>query len=341
MIKPPASNRRPAPQNDSSKAHSKKLHSRNSHNNGYDFALLLESTPSLRPFLIAKSDSALSLDFANPHAVRALNSALLKSYYAIEYWTLPEGALCPPIPGRVDYIHHIADLLNATLFTKRQEKHNTSRKRQSGKGKRAFKLLDIGTGASGIYGLLAAQHYGWECVGSDINPESLANVSKIIEQNPALSSRFSVREQTDKGSIFKGIIREAEHFDVSVCNPPFHDSPSAAEKAARRKTTNLRKNNDNSKAKLEPKLNFGGQDAELWCNGGERLFLKRMIKESKEFAGQCGWFTSLVSKSENLTPAIKQLNKLNAKDVRTIAMHQGNKKTRILAWTFQEITTKN
>jgi len=341
MNKTSASNRRSAPQNGTSKTHSKKFHPRNAHNKGYDFALLLKSTPSLQPFLITKTDCALSLDFANPQAVTTLNAALLKSYYAIEYWTLPEGALCPPIPGRVDYIHHIADLLNAAPFAKAREKHDSSTKRQTDKTKHVYKLLDIGTGASGIYALLAAQQYGWECVGSDINPVSLANVSKILKQNSVLASRFSVREQTDKGSIFKGIIQEAEHFDVSVCNPPFHDSPSAAQEASQRKVSNLSKNRSNGKSQPYPKLNFGGQHAELWCNGGERLFLKRMIKESKEFAAQCGWFTSLVSKSDNLKPAIKQLNKLNAKEVRTIEMHQGNKKTRVLAWTFQEIITEN
>jgi len=59
-----------------------------------------------------------------------------------------------------------------------------------------------------------------------------------------------------------------------------------------------------------------------------------MIKESKQFGGQCRWFTSLISKSEHVKPAIKLLHKLEATDIKEIEMKQGNKITRILAWTF-------
>jgi 23S rRNA (adenine1618-N6)-methyltransferase len=59
-----------------------------------------------------------------------------------------------------------------------------------------------------------------------------------------------------------------------------------------------------------------------------------MIKESHTFSTQCRWFTSLVSKAENLKPATRLIRKLGAVDVREIEMKQGNKITRILAWTF-------
>ncbi len=38
-------------------------------------------------------------------------------------------------------------------------------------------------------------------------------------------------------------------------------------------------------------LNFGGQQQELWCEGGEVAFIKKMIEESKGFAKQVMWFT--------------------------------------------------
>jgi 23S rRNA (adenine1618-N6)-methyltransferase len=59
-----------------------------------------------------------------------------------------------------------------------------------------------------------------------------------------------------------------------------------------------------------------------------------MMKESTIFAQQCRWFTTLVSKSENLKPSIKLLRKLDATEIKEIEMKQGNKITRILAWTF-------
>jgi 23S rRNA (adenine1618-N6)-methyltransferase len=40
-----------------------------------------------------------------------LNKAILKAFYKIEYWDIPLHYLCPPIPGRADYLHYTADLL--------------------------------------------------------------------------------------------------------------------------------------------------------------------------------------------------------------------------------------
>lgn len=292
---------------------SKNLHPLNIHKNGYDFPLLIKSCPRLNQYVDKNSHGNLSIDFANPEAVKALNTALLEHHYGVKGWDIPEGALCPPIPGRVDYIHYVADLLAET---------------------HEVKLLDIGTGANGIYPLLACKTYGWQCVGSDINAQSLENVSTIIEHNTDLKDNFTLRHQADKNQFFKGIIQPNEYFDVTVCNPPFHASEEDALKGSRRKVNNLARNRgDNAQIKNAP-LNFGGMEAELWCKGGEALFLKKMIKESKQFANQVGWFTSLVSKGENVKPLMKLINKSGAIEAREIEMVQGNKITRILAWRF-------
>jgi len=81
-------------------------------------------------------------------------------------------------------------------------------------------------------------------------------------------------------------------------------------------------------------LNFGGQNSELWCAGGEAAFLDRMIRESLEFANSIQWFSSLISKNGTLAGAYAALTKVNAAEVRTINMAQGQKVSRILAWTF-------
>jgi 23S rRNA (adenine1618-N6)-methyltransferase len=303
----------------------KALHPRNEHRQGYDFLALIKSAPSLAKYVKENNYGNLSIDFANPAAVKELNAALLKHYYNITNWNIPKGALCPPIPGRVDYIHYIADLLKVTPP---ESKSNNSHSK--------ITLLDIGTGASGIYPILASQIYNWQCVGSDINTQSIENVASIIASNPCLKGRFKLRIQNDKNSIFNGIIQEGEFFNVTVCNPPFHASQDEATKGSKRKLNNLaRHRGDKSDTSLtSPILNFGGQEAELWCKGGEIAFLKKLIKESKEFSSQCHWFTSLISKIENVKPAKKIINKLGATDIREIEMKQGNKATRILAWTF-------
>lgn len=290
------------------------LHPKNLHRHGYDFELLANTYPLLKTFVAENAYGNLSIDFADANAVKALNAALLEQYYGIVGWGIPEGFLCPPIPGRVDYVHYVADLLA-----------EGDHKLGAGSG---IKLLDIGTGANGIYSLLASKVYGWQCVASDIDPQSLANVAEIIDKNSSLQGAIDLRLQPEKSRIFSGIIQANEKFDVSVCNPPFHASLLDALKGNQQKRNNL------GVGATSSRLNFGGQNAELWCKGGEQKFLRTMIKESREFSGQCRWFTSLVSKSESLAPAKKLLRKLATSDIREIEMKQGNKITQILAWTY-------
>lgn len=294
---------------------SKGLHPRNQHRNGYDFAALVRSSPALEPYLQPKLDQELSIDFADPLAVKELNRALLLHHYEVDGWDIPDGFLCPPIPGRVDYIHHMADLI-AELTPPNPPADSP------------VKMLDIGTGANGVYSILARAEYHWECVGCDIDPESIANLRTILSKNPRLENGIELRLQSDKAHIFGGIIQEGEFYTLSVCNPPFHASLEEATKANLKKLKNL------GCSSPSPNLNFGGQKAELWCAGGEIRFLKRMIKESKRFASQCGYFSTLVSKAENVQPSIKLIRKLGASDLREIEMKQGNKITRILAWSF-------
>lgn len=321
--------------NKKTQSHHKHLHPRNLHNNGYDFPALIKSYSPLSSFVKANLHGNTSIDFADPKAVKALNAAILKKHYHINDWNIPEGALCPPIPGRVDYIHYIAELLGIDEPAVNCIDNNAS---GAATKKRKIKMLDIGTGANGIYPLLACKIYGWHCVGSDINTESISNVSSIIASNAELKNCFELRIQHNKNHMFDGIIQAGERFDVTVCNPPFHASQEEALKGSKRKLDNLARNRGEQKVAMPDKsdttLNFGGQNAELWCKGGERMFLKKLIKESQTFSAQCRWFTSLVSKIDNVKQAKKLIQKLGATDVQEIEMKQGNKITRILAWTF-------
>src|SRR5450830_1257395 len=195
-----------------------------------------------------------------------------------------------------------------------------------------FCVRDIGTGASGIYPLLGVAEYGWHFVASDINADSLSNVQKILDSNPASSSQITLRLQHDPNTIFNNIIAPDDWFDLTMCNPPFHGSLAEAQEGTQRKWNNLSKKFTNDSA--TPVLNFGGQGAELWCLGGELAFIERMIKESTALSGRCFWFTCLVSKSANLAPLKVILKRVGVQEQREIAMAQGNKQSRFLAWTF-------
>ncbi|MFM9826951.1 23S rRNA (adenine(1618)-N(6))-methyltransferase RlmF [Flavobacterium sp.] len=301
------------------------LHSRNLHRLGYDFAALINIYPDLQQFVIINDyqidsnhseQAKQTIDFSNPKAVKALNKALLMANYDIQNWDIPENYLCPPIPGRVDYIHYIADLLT---------KNNNGIIPQG----ETIQVLDIGVGANCIYPILGNAVYGWSFVGTEIDEKALQNCKKIIEANPRLVDCISLQQQIESRYIFKNIITTEDRFTFTMCNPPFHNSQEEATKSSIRKINNL----ENTRT-LKPVLNFGGQNAELWCDGGESGFVTQMIFESAKYPMQCLWFTTLVSKKENLSSFYKTLNKVNVADFKTIDMAQGQKTSRILAWTF-------
>lgn len=296
-----------------SKEEKKQLHPRNKHRSRYDFSLLVKSCPDLRDFVLINPYGDESIDFADPRAVKMLNKALLAQYYRIKYWAIPENYLCPPIPGRADYIHYLADLLgesnNGVIPT----------------GK-SVKVLDIGTGANCIYPIIGHQEYGWAFVGSDIDRGAVQSAENIISANEDLRGTIQIRLQRDPRHIFEGIIKPGESFNLSLCNPPFHASAAEAAAGTQRKLRNLGK----------PKniLNFGGQHVELWCEGGELGFIHTMIEESQKFSRQCRWFTTLVSKSSNLPFVYGYLERAGALNVQTIEMAQGQKVSRFVAWSF-------
>ena len=292
------------------------LHPRNPHQGRYDFSVLCEVVPELEPYLRLNPSGEQTIDFGDPAAVVCLNRALLAQTYGVKHWMIPAGYLCPPIPGRADYIHYVADLLAGGAEV------------PTGKGVR---VLDIGTGANCIYPIVGSQSYGWKFVGSDIDPVSVKTARLIAESNPCLSKLVKVVQQKDRDSIFKGIIRKGDHFDLTICNPPFHASMAAAQAGTQRKQKNLGKGRPVSG---NAPLNFGGQKAELWCPGGEFAFITQMIRESVDFAAQVGWFTSLVSKGEHLRGLKKVLAQCSAKQVAVVQMSQGQKISRFLAWRF-------
>lgn len=305
------------------------LHPRNPHRGRYDFVQLCAACPELEAYLRANPAGDRTIDFSHAAAVLCLNRALLAHFYGVRHWMIPAGYLCPPIPGRADYIHCLADLLAG------------SNAGEVPKGKRV-KILDVGTGANCIYPIIGSQSYGWRFVGSDVDPVSVKTARLIVESNPCLTKMIRVVEQRDACSVFRGIIRAGERYEATLCNPPFHASMEDAQAGSARKVRNLSRGQSASRgakgASAETgagaKLNFGGQNSELWCAGGELAFIGKMIRESVDFAGQVGWFTSLVSKSAHLRVLQQELDRCGAAQVTVLPMGQGNKVSRVLAWRF-------
>jgi 23S rRNA (adenine1618-N6)-methyltransferase len=293
-----------------------RLHPRNRHREQYDFQLLTQACPALGPFVQRNIYGNESIDFALPEAVKWLNTALLKQFYQIGFWEIPEGYLCPPIPGRADYIHYVAELLSRS---------NDSKIPIGAK----VTCLDIGVGANCIYPIIGHHEYGWSFIGSDIDPVAIASAEKIVAANPSLKGAVDCRFQPNPADLFNGMLQKTEMVDIVVCNPPFYASLADAQAENLRKQRNLTK-----ETVTTPVQNFGGQNNELWCEGGEEKFVRTMVRQSRQFMRSVFWFSSLIAKKSHLPGIYDELRKAKAAHVKTIPMGQGNKTSRIVAWTF-------
>ena len=293
-----------------------RLHFRNKNRERYDLSALMISNPELINYVKPNKYGDNSVDFSNPIAVKILNKALLNHYYGIKNWEFPDENLCPPIPGRADYIHHIADLLRENNFDTIPIGDKIT-------------CFDIGVGANCIYPIIGVTEYDWKFIGSDIDPKSIESAMNIVNSNSSLKDKIECRLQEDRKYIFYGIIGREDKIDLSICNPPFHSSSEDALKGARRKVENL-----SGKKVKTPKLNFAGISNELICDGGEYKFINNMVRESKKFSKNCYWFSTLVSKQSNLKGIYKSLKKIEVSQIKTIPMGTGNKSSRIVAWTF-------
>ena len=281
----------------------KGLHPNNKFNTSYDFDDLIIKNPALKEFVAENKYGSITIDFSNPIAVKELNKALLFTFDKIALWNFPDKNLCPPIPGRLDYIHHLADLLST---------------------EEDVKILDIGTGATCIYPLLGVAAYNWNFVAVDIDLDSLDTAQDIIDDNN-LDAHIKLRQQLDENQILKGILEEDDSFSAVMCNPPFYKSAEEAQGANKRKNKNL----GNSAVR-----NFSGNNNELWYVGGEKAFLHNYLYESSLYKDKSTWFTSLVSKKENVESMEKSSKKLGATAFKVIPMSQGNKVTRIVCWKY-------
>ncbi len=284
------------------------MHKNNIHKSGYNFVKLCKVFPKLKEFVFENKYQTKTIDFANPEAVKNLNKALLFTHYNIKYWEFTDANLCPPIPGRVEYIHQLENLLKSYGINSN------------------VNILDIGTGATCIYPLLGHKVYDWHFVATDIYANSLEQAQLNIDKN-SLKDKIELRLQNDSSQIFKGILKPSDTFSVSICNPPFFKSETEMLQATTKKLKGLGKNGERIK-------NFSGKHNELCYKGGEKAFVHTYLYESFLFKTNCFWYSILVSKKENVKSMYASLNKLEAVEIKTIPMQLGNKISRIVVWTF-------
>lgn len=297
------------------------LHPANPYGKPYDFPALVQTHPDLARFLRPHPQGGDTLDYNDAEAVRHLNEALMRHHQGLTKWCVPPGHLCPAIPGRIDYLCHLADLLRRDLHSQPA---------------RSIRILDIGTGATCVYPLLAATQFGWSGVGTESDIDAHTWAKKQIDAHPRWADTLECRLQPNPEHIFSGVTKPDERFSASICNPPFYPSLEDAQKHVRsgKEIKKAPKEALKSNSPVRPQSSFGGTGHELWCKGGEIGFVQRMIQESQVRPDLCVWFTTLVARQGNLAPLEKALRKASVHDWCILPLFAGQKQSRVLAWSF-------
>jgi len=196
-----------------------------------------------------------------------LTRALLSSHFRLKLLYLDEHHLCPPIPNRFFYLHWIHTHLmgikwvgvkyvqNNKMERPRLEHNNTPSELGNVDG------LDIGSGASCIYSMLAARFFRSTMITSEIDSKSVslanANVTAnhlsnmvMVLQVPPTHSQQQQQQQHNNSAIGGPLQRAVETYfqqqqqnvfplkprlvlDFVMTNPPFYDPASTDISTAR------------------------------------------------------------------------------------------------------------
>ncbi|KAI8197658.1 hypothetical protein KHU50_009386 [Colletotrichum sp. SAR 10_65] len=144
--------------------------------------------------------SGNTLDFNDPHAVIALNSALLREHFDLEV-DLPADRLCPPIAQRHNYILWLKSLLDSTSYE--QPDH------------RRVVGLDIGT---------------------DIDEKSISYAKQNVKLNN-LQNYISVVRRSPEEKLVNPEGLGVDHLDFVMTNPPFYTSEEEVKECEQAKAT--------------------------------------------------------------------------------------------------------
>ncbi|KAI9096929.1 hypothetical protein DFS34DRAFT_581020, partial [Phlyctochytrium arcticum] len=223
------------------------------------------------------------IDFKNPECARDLACALLWSDFKLRL-EIPLDSLCPPIPNRLDYVVLIEEMVQAMLR----------------KSQETIYGIDVGTGASCIYPLLACRRNpSWKMLALDIDERTLSYAQDNINRNN-LSSRVALYHSPPGTSsiIPKSALQSLTNgpFTFLMCNPPFYTSKSAIQ------TSRALKDED-------PNGVCTGTLTEMVVEGGEVGFVTRLVgpESAPVLARPQTLFTSLLGHKSSVQTLVYHL----------------------------------
>lgn len=236
-----------------------------------------------------------AFDFSTAEANCEFTKVSLLKDYGLKV-ELDPARLCPRVPIRVAYVEWIGELIPETLEPK------------------TVTGLDVGTGTSCIYPLLAAKIYGWNMIGSDIDDKAAETAQKNIERNPEIEKLITVKHVSPQRDFF-----DFPNITFTMCNPPFYASFEEMETSLSNKTS-------------RPAGELKAAQTELITTGGELGFLQRMIGDSKRHKDIL-WFTSMVGKKDTMEKVCAQLKEEEIYHT-VVSRRPGKTKRWFIAWTF-------
>lgn len=257
----------------------------------------------------------------------ALTTVLLRKYLDLRV-SLDPRFLCPRLGNRLAYVLWIQQLVRA-------------RRRQ-----RCVWGLDVGTGSSAVYALLACRlSPAWRVVGTEVDKTAYGLACGQVEANRRVLSDDSAGEQGtigrarvevvlkkdsdpffSKKRVYSGSsgaetddtrdgtghgqyeqVVDAEDLSFTMCNPPFYASLAQISDLQALKVT------------PSPGSLLLAREHELVTEGGEVAFVGRMIRESVQLnrariaskeggeGGLATWFTSMLGRKSSLVELVQVL----------------------------------
>ncbi|XP_050295563.1 U6 small nuclear RNA (adenine-(43)-N(6))-methyltransferase [Anthonomus grandis grandis] len=287
----------------------KYMHPRNIYKTPPDFKQLAIQFPDFQKYVKLDISGKPVFDFKDPNALRALSRTLLKKDFNLDV-EMPSNKLVPTIPLRLNYILWIEDLLG---FIQKEG---------------IVKGIDIGTGASCIYPLMAAKKNNWKMLATETDDESVVCARKNIEMNN-LQELITVKK-VSCDYIFKEALNVDEEFDFCMCNPPFFSSTQELHPFFKSRKQN----------RPHPKNAFVASVNEVVSKGGEVEFVQKIIKESREIGKKIKIYTSMVGQKSSLPILKKSLREAEVNSFKEVEFCQGNTTRWGLAWTFADYDLK-
>ena len=239
------------------------------------------------------------VDWSDEEAKRVYTESVLRRDFGVTC-TLARDRLCPALPNRLNYIHWLEDILQAS----------GTRSHVAG--------LDIGTGHAAIFAvLLCAMHPDWHMTGTDTDASALVLAQAMLRDpaNQAWSRRMTLRHTPQDT-----LLPQDMDACFTICNPPFYASAEERER--------LRE------AKASYQKPCTAHDAELYTPEGEVGFVRRLVHESTQHRERIAWYTTMLGRHASVGAIVTLLRQRGIENYALTELTQGRTRRWALAWSF-------